>query len=168
MVRLLRDRYNLDADWLELYLAMGIGDSEMKRRALKGVDTIPFRDRVIATRDIGRLREAETLAFQGMEDNSRDVDIYKIYKNLIEQEFPRGRFETKYIKLSDRLFEVESRISYRWHLYKNIDISPFIQQYRYILSDRGDYMDSKVGFEVESRYKNFRWSFEIALHQTRA
>ncbi len=80
----MRDRYGVDVDWLELYLAMGIGDNEMKRRALRGVDTLPLRDRVIATRDIGSIRDAETLAFRGMEDNSRDVDIYKIYKNLIE------------------------------------------------------------------------------------
>ncbi|NPA61478.1 MAG: tetratricopeptide repeat protein, partial [Epsilonproteobacteria bacterium] len=164
-VKRLRDRYGVDVDWLELYLAMGIGDSEMKRRALRGVDTLPFRDRVIATRDIGSIRDAETLAFKGMEDNSRDVDIYKIYKNLIEQEFPRGRFETKYIKLSDSLFEVESRLSYRWHLYKNIDISPFIEQYRYILSGRGDYLDLKMGLEVESRYKNLNWSFQVAKHK---
>ncbi len=45
---------------------------------------------------------------------------------MVEEQFPRGTFETKYLKLSSKLFMIEDRVSYRWHLYKNLDISTYI------------------------------------------
>lgn|GEM_PF-1411592 len=164
IVEELKKRHNLDESWLELYLAMSKWDSELKRKALKEVDILPFRDRAVANYDIGNIKEAQALAFKGLRDNSRDRDIFKIYKNIIDKEFPKGRFETKYIKLSNSLFMLEDRISYRWHLYKDIKISTFIYQYRYISPNSKGYMDSKLGIVLQNSYKNLIWSFEIAKH----
>jgi len=167
IVEELRKNYNLDESWLELYLAMSKRDNELKRKALRDVDTLPFRDRTLASRDIGNRKEALSLAFKGVEDNSRDSNIYQIYKDLVEEEFPRGEFKTDYLKLSSKLLEIENRLSYRWHLYKNIDIETFLNQYRYILRDSNNLIDSKVGIAIRSRYKNLIWNFEVAKHFAR-
>ncbi len=148
-----------------MYLAISQNDNELKREVLKeDKEIVPFRDRAIASRDIGDIKEAQSLAFKGLEDNSKDLDIYKIYKDMVEEQFPRGTFETKYLKLSSKLFMIEDRVSYRWHLYKNLDISTYINQYRYIPTDSKNIIDTKLAILLRSRYKDFIWNFEIAKH----
>ena len=160
----LKSRYNLNEPWLNLYLAMSQNDNELKRKALKDKEILPFRDRAVATLDIGNIKEAQSLAFEAFNDNRRDRDIYKIYKGIIDKEFPRGKVENKYIKLSQNLFMIEDRISYRWHLYKDIKISTFLNQYRYIPLNSKSYLDSKLGIIFQNSYKKFIWNFEIAKH----
>ncbi|HHC11306.1 MAG TPA: tetratricopeptide repeat protein, partial [Campylobacterales bacterium] len=79
-VKYLASKYHMNLPWLRLYIAMSRGNTQAKQELLKDYkDILAFRDRVTATKEIGDRAGAYSLAFQGMEDNQRDVDLYKIY-----------------------------------------------------------------------------------------
>ncbi len=72
-------------------------DNELKREVLKeDKEIVPFRDRAIASRDIGDIKEAQSLAFKGLEDNSKDLDylILRYGRRAISK---RNILRTKYL-----------------------------------------------------------------------
>jgi hypothetical protein len=143
-VKYLASKYHMNLPWLQLYIAMSRGDNQAKQELLHNYkDILAFRDRVTASKDIGDRAGAYSLAFQGMEDNQRDVDLYKIYEGMINSDYPKGEFKSKYKKLSPHITDIENRVSYRWHLYKGISSQFSIHQYRYIKDNGKDFLDDK-------------------------
>ncbi len=164
-VKYLASKYNMNIPWLNLYLAMSRGDNTAKQDLVKNYkDILAFRDRVTASKDIGDIAGAYSLAFKGMEDNRRDTDLYKIYEGMVNRDFPKGNIKTKYKNLSKSIDLIEERVSYRWSLYKGIESKFSFNQYRYIKKKSKDLLDSKIGISINNSHKNFIWKFEIAKH----
>ncbi len=166
-VKYLTSKYHMNMPWLNLYLAMSRGDNSTKQDLLKNYKNIlAFRDRVTASKDIGDMAGAYSLAFNGMEDNRRDTDLYKIYEGMVNRDFPKSNIKTKYKNISKSIDLIEDRVSYRWSLYKGIESKFSFNQYRYIKKKTEDLLDSKIGISINNSYKNFIWKFEVAKHFT--
>ncbi len=161
-VKYLKEKYHMDLQWLNLYLAMSRGDNTLKQKLLKDdKDILAFRDRVTASNDIGDIAGAYTLAFKGMEDNSRDVDLYKIYKDMITKEYPKGKAKIEYKQISKDILAIESKIEHRWHLYRGLEGKIFFNQYRYMKDNYKDYIDNSLGVSILNSGREFIWSFEL-------
>ena len=167
-VKFLASKYNMNIPWLNLYLAMSRGNNQAKQDLLQDYsDILAFRDRVTATKDIGDMAGAYSLAFKGMEDNKKDTDLYKIYEGMVNRDFPKGEIKTKYKKLSKSIELIEEKVNYRWHLYRGIESNFSFNQYRYIKKEAKELLDNKIGVSINNSYKNFLWKFEIAKHFTK-
>ena len=167
-VKYLKEKYHMDLQWLNLYLAMSRGDNTLKQKLLKDdKDILAFRDRVTASNDIGDIAGAYTLAFNGMEDNSRDVDLYKIYSDMINRDYPKGRVKIDSKQISKDILAIESKIEHRWHLYRGLEGKIFFNQYRYIQDNYKDYLDSSLGVSILNSGREFIWSFELESYLTK-
>ena len=168
MVKYLKEKYNMNLQWLDLYLAMSRGDNDKKQKLLKkDREILAFRDRVIASKDIGDMAGAYSLAFKGMEDNSRDVDLYKIYADMINRDYPKGRAKTNYKQISKDILAIETKIEHRWHLYRGLEGKLFFNQYRYIQNKNRDYLDNSFGLSILNSSERFIWSFELEKYFNR-
>jgi hypothetical protein len=158
-------KHKLDVPWLSLYLAISRGDNQAKQELLKDYrDTLAFRDRVTASKDIGDISGAYSLAFQGMEENSRDTDIYKIYSDMVNRDYPKGDMKVKYSNLSKVILAISEQVSYRWHLFKGIESKFSFDRYKYIDQKGEDFRDNKLGIALRNSHKRLIWNFEIAKH----
>jgi hypothetical protein len=167
MVRYLAHKHQMNVPWLHLYLAMSFDDNLKKQQLLKQhVAVLPFRDRVMASLDIGDRAGAYSLAFQGLEDNSRDVELFKIYNDMINSDYPKANFSSKYKKLTHDLSAVEYKVSYRWNLYKGIESKLSWKNYNYKRENAKNISDNSLSFTLKNSHKNFLWEFEVAKYHT--
>ncbi len=167
-VKYLKEKYNMNLAWLDLYLAMSRGDSTKKQKLLKkDKDILAFRDRVTASNDIGDRAGAYSLAFKGMEDNSRDVDLYKIYQDMINSDYPKSKAEINYKQISKDILAIESKIEHRWHLYRGLEGRVSFNQYRYMKGSHRDYIDNTLGVSILNSGRELIWSFELENYFTK-
>ncbi|NEW60291.1 tetratricopeptide repeat protein [Sulfurovum sp. bin170] len=157
----------LDIPWLNLYLAMSRDNKRLKQKLLQNDKSIlAFRDRVIASIDIGDRAGAYTLAFKGLEDNSRDTDLYKIFDEMINSDYPKGELSSKYKNLSPNISLIENQISYRWQLYKGLESKLAFTQYKYQRNRDRDLQDDTLALSLKNSDKKFLWDFTIAKHSS--
>ena len=167
MVKYLADRHQMSIPWLNLYLAMSFEDNLKKQQLLEHhKDILPFRDRVMASLDIGDRAGAFSLAFQGLEDNSQDSELFRIYNDMINSDYPKGEFSTHYKHLTPRISAVEKRMGYRWSLYKGIDIQLLWKSYNYKRENTKDISDNSFSFSLRNNHKKFLWDFSFSKHNT--
>ena len=163
MVRYLANRYKMNLPWLNLYLAINLNNNQKKEKLLKKyIDTLPFRDRVMASLDIGDRAGAYSLAFSGMNDNSRDVELFKIYNNMVNEEYPRGSFSTDYKHLTPKLTAKHTTLSYGWNIYKGLKSKISIDSYDY-----NSRASSSLSFALKNSDKKFLWDFSLTKHNSR-
>jgi len=164
MVKYLANQHHLNIPWLNLYLALSRGDDTAKQQLLHyHKEILPFRDRVMATLDIGNRADAYTLAFKGLEDNRRDTDLYSIYWNMIKDNDFRGKIHSKYTQLSDKITAIESQVYYRWQLFKGVESKLSFTQYRYQQSPTTT-TDNTLAFTLKNSHKKFLWDFTLEQH----
>ena len=168
MVRYLANKNNLNIPWLNLYLAMNLNNNQKKQQLLAtDKSVLPFRDRVIASLDIGDRAGAYSLAFQGLEDNSRDVELFKIYHNMINSDYPKTEFSSNYKHLTPNISAFEYHLSYRWHIYKGLMSKISFNQYKYRQEEMGDIDDNTLSFALRNSNKRFLWGLSINRHNTK-
>ena len=169
-VKELVSKNSINIPWLNLYLAMGLDHQSAKQKLLKEhKEILPFRDRVIATLDTGDRSGAYSLAFQGLEDNSRDTDLYKIYHDMVNKDYPKGEVNSQYRYLSPKVTSIENRVSYRWGLYKGIESKFSIEQYRYYLTKNQEsnlFINHVLRLSLKNRFKKLLWNAKFAQHYT--
>ncbi len=167
-VKYLKEKYSMNLQWLDLYLAMSRGDSSKKQKLLKkDKDILAFRDRVTASNDIGDRAGAYSLAFKGMEDNSRDVDLYKIYEGMINRDYPKSKAKIDYKQISKDILAIESKIEHRWHLYRGLEGEISFNQYRYIKDSHRDYINNTLGVSILNSGRELIWSIELENYFTK-
>ena len=160
MVRYLSNKNNIDIPWLNLYLAISLGDNQKKQRLLEQYkDVLPFRDRVMASLDIGDRAGAYSLAFQGLDDNSRDIELFKIYNNMVNSDYPKVSFLSSYKHLTPTLTAYKNSFDYRWNLYKGIESTVGVTHYDYT-----EEIDNSLFFSLKNSHKKFLWDFIVAKH----
>ena len=166
MVKYLANQHHLNIPWLNLYLALSRGDDTAKQQLLHyHKEILPFRDRVMATLDIGDRAGAYTLAFKGLEDNSRDTDLYSIYWNMINDDDFKGQIHSKYTHLSEKMTAIESGIYYRWRLFKGVESKLSFRQYRY--KQESTTTDNTLAFTLKNSHKKFLWDFTLEQHSSK-
>ncbi|MBU1668894.1 tetratricopeptide repeat protein [bacterium] len=164
-VKYLADKHHINIPWLNLYLAISRGDDTTKQQLLQEHKNIlPFRDRVMAALDIGDRATAYTLAFKGLEENSRDTDLYSIYWNMIKEDDFKGQIRSKYTHLSDNLTAIESEVYHRWHLFKGIESKLSFTQYRY--QQRPTTTDNTLALTLKNSHTKFLWDFTLEQHNS--
>ena len=164
-IKYLTDKHQINIPWLNLYLALSRGDDTSKQQLLEHhKEILPFRDRVMASLDIGDRAGAYSLAFQGLEDNSRDTDLYSIYWNMIKDDDFKGQIRSKYTHLSDKITLIESEAYYRWHLFKGIESKLSFTQYRY--QQTPTITDNTLALTLKNSHKKFLWDFTLAQHDS--
>ncbi len=162
----LSTKYKLDIPWLNLYLSINRDNKKLKQRLLRNNKSIlAFRDRVIASIDIGERAEAYSLAFMGLEDNSRDTDLYKIFDDMVNRDYPKGELSSKYKRLSPKISMIENGISYRWQLYKGVESKFSYTRYKYQRKKDRDLKDDTLALSLKNSDKKFLWDFTIASHR---
>ena len=168
MVRYLTSKSGLNFPWLSLYLAINLDNNQKKQQLLYYYkDVLPFRDRVMASLNIGDRAGAYSLAFQGLEDNSRDSELFKIYNNMINRDYPKAKFSTKYKHLTSTLSAIESRASYRWNLYKGVESEFVWKHYDYRDDNHGNRSDNSLSLSLRNSDKKFFWSLLLARHNSK-
>jgi hypothetical protein len=156
----------IDIPWLNLYLAMSRDNKRAKQQLLKyHRATLSFRERVIASVDIGDRAGAYSLAFKGLEENSRDAVLYKIFDDMINSDYPRGEVGTHYQHLSPNLLAIETQLSYRWQLYKGIASKLSVSHHQYQKKRNKNLTDDTVSLSFKNRDKKFLWELGTALHR---
>ncbi|HIO95432.1 MAG TPA: tetratricopeptide repeat protein, partial [Campylobacterales bacterium] len=169
-VKELVSKNSIDIPWLSLYLAIGLDHQLKKQKLLKEhKEILPFRDRVTATLDTGDRSGAYSLAFQSLEENSRDTDLYKIYHNMVNTDYPKGEVSTKYKHLSPKITSIQNRVSYRWGLYKGIESKLSVEQYRYHLTNNKKnnlFINHVVTLSLKNRFKKLLWNAKVSQHDT--
>jgi Tfp pilus assembly protein PilF len=165
MVRYLAVKNNISIPWLNLYLAISLGDNQKKQRLLEQYkDALPFRDRVMASLDIGDRAGAYSLAFQGLKDNSRDVELFKIYNNMVNSDYPKASFSSAYKHLTPQLSLYKNSLAYRWNFYKGLNSTIKFTQYDYKKSSGKSLSDSSFSFSLKNSHKKFLWDVMLAKH----
>ena len=167
MVRYLANKNRLNIPWLNLYLALSLDDNQKRQQLLlTNRDTMTIKDRVTASLDIGDKAGAYSLAFQGLEDNSRDMELFKIYHDMINSEYPKSEFSSKYKHLTPNISLFENSLSYRWHIYKGIESKISFNRYDYRLNGIKDIHDSSLSFALKNSEKRLLWDFSLSRHHT--
>jgi tetratricopeptide (TPR) repeat protein len=83
--------------WLKLNRAMHYDDRNKQLDILYSyMSQLPIRDRVTAAENTGNIALAQTLAFEGMENNRYDHQLYQQNLNLVEQYVDTFTLETGY------------------------------------------------------------------------
>ena len=167
-VRYFASKYQMNIPWLSLYLAMNKGDNQSKQKLLqKHKKILAFRDRVSASLDIGDRKEAHSLAYLGMKDNSRDVDIYKLYNDMINEDYPLSKLFTHYKHLSPTLSVMESQVSHRWQLFSGISSELIWKQYHYSNSQNDVNKEDVLALSLKNSHKALLWDLQIGKHQSK-
>ena len=162
----LSQKYKLNAPWLTLYLAMSQNNNLLKSQILKGDKSIlPFRDRVTASLDIGDRAGAYSLAFMGLEDNSRDSQLFRVYSEMINSDYPRAKFGMKYKHLTPNMSVVEKAFSYRW-LYKGLRSTLSFEEKDYHRAKAKGSEDSSLSLALKNSNKRFLWDIQVAHHHS--
>ena len=162
----LSQKYKLNTSWLTLYLAMSQNNNLLKSQILKGDKSIlPLRDRVTASLDIGDRAGAYSLAFMGLEENSRDSQLFRIYNDMINSDYPRAKFEIEYKHLTPNVSVVEKAFSYRW-LYKGLRTTLSFEHNDYNRVKAKDREDSSLSLALKNSNKRFLWDIKVAHHHT--
>jgi len=168
MVHYLASKNKISIPWLNLYLAIYSGDNQVKQRLLQEhKDTLPFRDRVMASLDIGDRAGAYSLAFQGIDDNSRDVELFKIYNDMVNSDYPKASFSSKYRHLTPTISAIEESISYRWNVYKDVESKISFKHYNYQENSAKDREDSNLEIALKNSMNRLLWDFSIGSHSTK-
>jgi hypothetical protein len=158
-------KYHIDIPWLNLYLAMNRDNERLKQNLLeKDRSILAFRDRVIASIDIGDRAGAYTLAFKGLEDNSRDTDLYKIFDGMINADYPTSKLSTKYKHLSPHISLRETHLSHRWRLYKGLKSELSFRRSKYHQNINSDLTDDTLAISLQNSDEKFSWDVTIAKH----
>ena len=167
-VHQLVSKNKIDIPWLNLYLAMSLEDKKQEQKLLfKDKDILPFRDRVVASLDIGDRRGAYSLAFQGMEENSRDIELFKFYNEMIHNDYPKTKISSVYKRLTANIFAIENSFSHRWNLYKGLESKILLKHYNYQRRIAKDRSDSSLAFALKNSHQKFLWDFTLASHHSK-
>ncbi|SFV56724.1 Extracellular Matrix protein PelB [hydrothermal vent metagenome] len=167
MVQYIVGKNRINIPWLNLYLAINLGDNYKKQRLLEQYkDILPFRDRVVASLDIGDRAGAYSLAFKGMKDNSRDVELFKIYNNMVNADYPKASFSSNYKHLTPQLSAYKNSLSYRWNIYKGLESKVEFTHYDYKENSNKSLSDSSLAFTLKNSNKKFLWDFRVAKHSS--
>ena len=167
-VHQLLSQNNIDIPWLNLYLAMSFGDKkEAQKLLLRDKDILPFRDRVVASLDIGDRMGAYTLVFKGMEENSRDIELFKLYNEMIHNDYPKTKISSAYKQLTENLFAIENSFAHRWNLYKDVESKVLFKHYNYQQNIAKDRRDSSLEFALKNNsHQKFLWDVSVASHHS--
>ena len=169
MVRYLANKNSLNIPWLNLYLALSLNDNQNRQKLLatdkKAV--LPFKDRVIASIDIGDRAGAYSLAFQGLEDNSRDIELFKIYRDMINSDYPKTEISSKYKNLTKHISVIDHRLSYRWKIYKGIESKISLNYYKYKQEKDSNTDDNSLSLALKNSNEKFSWDFSLSKHHTK-
>lgn len=128
-------KYKYSQPWMLLNIALTFDDrDDISEILFKHISSLPTRDRVEAARRIGELYRSLELAFEGLEEEypaymanqaelkSSDYELYKQYRDLINQYANTFTFETGFgergsLRYFTNLFEIKQ------HLFKSIYIN---------------------------------------------
>ncbi len=161
-VAYLNHKYQMNLPWLNLYLAMSQNNNEQKASLLLNEgERLSLRDRVIALRDTGDKAGAYALAFQGLEANRRDVELYRIYHDMIANDYPNTSASLSYKRLSPKLSLKEQRIQYRWQLYPNISLNFGIKNHNYTHNS-----DTELALTLKKKDQNLAWEATLEQHHS--
>ena len=167
MVRYLANKHQINIPWLDLYLAMSFEDNLKKQQLLKEhKDTLAFRDRVMASLDIGDRAGAYSLAFQGLEDNSRDSQLFRIYNDMVNSDYPKAHFSTNYKYLTPQISAVEKKISYKFNIYKGIESKISWKSHQYKRDKIKNISDNSLSFALKNSNKSFLWGLSLTKHNS--
>ena len=167
MVRYLALKNRINIPWLNLYLAMSLGNNQKKQILLEQhKDVLSYKDSVMASLDIGDKAGAYSLAFQALDDNSRDVELFKIYNNIINSDYPKASFSSDYKHLTPQLSAYENRLEYRWNFYKGLTSTVKFTQFDYKQDTQKSLSDSAFSFSIKNAHKKFLWDVILAKHLT--
>jgi hypothetical protein len=166
-VRYLVNKNKINIPWLNLYLAMSLGDNQRKAKLLKEYKEVtPFRDKVLASLDIGDRAGGYSFAFEAMKNNSNDVEIFKIYNSMVNGEYPKAKFSSKYKHISTELSAIENNLAYAWNAYKGIEAKVLLSYYDYQNSNGRDRYDSSFGVEFKNQHKKFLWDISLSKYSS--
>ena len=168
MVRYLAHKHQMHMPWLTLYLAMTFDENLKKQQLLKKhKDILAFRDRVMASLDIGDRAGAYSLAFQGLEDNSRDSELFRIYNDMVNGDYPKAKFSSKYKHLTPTLSLIEHKASYRWNIYKGIESEFSWSHYGYKNKGNSNITEDSLSLSLKNSHKKLLWNFSLAKHHSK-
>jgi hypothetical protein len=166
-VRYLANKHQINTPWLTLYLAMSFEDNLKKQQLLKEhKDILAFRDRVIASLDIGDQAGAYSLAFKGLEENSRDSELFRIYNDMVNSDYPKAKFSAHYKHLTPQLSAVEKEISYRSNIYKGVESKFSWKQHQYKRAKVKTMSDNSLCVSLKNSHKSFLWDISLAQHNS--
>jgi len=159
----LTHREKIDYPWLNLYLAMGYNDNPTKDKLLaQHKARLPVRDRVIASKDIGDRSGAYTLAFEGLQDNEREVELYRIYDGMVNQDYPAYTSAIRVASLSPNVLLQQQHLDYRWHLYRAMNVELVMDHYQYNHHQH----DTQLSLTLGTAPAPLDWEIGIEHHQS--
>ncbi len=165
-VQQIKEQYHLDIPWLNLYLAMNQDNNFAKQQLLHYYKNIlPFRDRVMASLDIGDRAGAYSLAFKGLEENRQDVDLYKIFDDMVNVDYQKTELSSTYTHLSDQFSLIESHVSQRLALFKGIESTLAFTQYHYQQNPQ-NIEDNSLSLTLKNSHKKLLWDFKLEQHDS--
>jgi len=167
MVRYLAIKNHINLPWLNLYLAMSLKNNRLKQQLLKEYSILPFRDRVMASLDIGDIAGAYSLAFKGMNENSQDVELFKLYNHMINRDYPKASFQLDYRELNPNLSALGNRLSYRWNLNKGLESELLFSYQTYTNEEKRNRSNSRFTFLLKNSYKRFLWRASLSQNSSK-
>lgn len=164
-VKYLANTHKINIPWLNLYLAISQGNDAKKQQLLHQYkDILPFRDRVTAALDIKDIRGAYSLGFKGLNENSRDNELYKLYWNMANETSIKDQIHSKYTHLSNKITAIENSVNHRWHLFKGLESKLSLTQYRYQQNPRT--IDNTLALTLKNSHKKFLWDLTLEQHNS--
>ena len=166
-VKKLVTEYKIDIPWLNLYLALAYDDEKSKQSLVANYkEILPFRDRVVASLDIKDRAGAYSLAFMGLEDNSKDTELYKIFYSMVNRDYPKAEFKSKIKHINKKINLIDNKISYRWRLYRGVESKLVAREREFRREAKKSIKDNSLLISLKSSDKKLLWDFSIEKHNT--
>ena len=129
-------------------------------------NSLSYIDKTILSLYIGNRADAYSFAFEGLEKSYSSPDLYRIYSDMINQEYPKREALSRYKHLSPNLTTIENRLSYRWQFYKGFESKFSFTQYKYQIENSKNIKDNTLSIALNNSNEKFSWDFDLAKHHT--
>ena len=147
--------------------AMVLKKYELALNWSKSIDnSLSYIDKSLLSLEIGNRNDAYSFAFEGLEKSYSNPNLYRIYSDMINRDYPKEDFFSRYRHLSPNISAIESGISHRWQLYKGLESKLSFTQYRYQLKNKTNLKDNSLALSLKNSDNHFLWDLSIAKHNT--
>jgi hypothetical protein len=145
--------------------AMVLKKYELALKWSKSIDnSLSYIDKSLLSLEIGNHTDAYSFAFEGLEKSYKNPNLYRLYSDMINRDYPKGDFASRYRHLSPYISAIENRLNYRWQLYKGLESKLSFTQYRYRRDRDKNMEDNTLALSLKNSNKKLLWDLTIAKH----
>ena len=148
------------APWINSYLAQKIKDKEAKKRFLQKNKNLSLKDKIFLARNLGDKDKAYRLLFEGMQYNRNDMELLKIYWDMVNEDYPKNSLKSSIEELSKNISLVNLEFSKKIDINNNLDLEFDANQERFSIKNKKDKVDNSLSVALTNKDDNFIWHVE--------